>query len=121
MARAPDNLSADVRGDEFCLLDEEGAAGLLARQDEQRHGESGTAHSGEVLRVTLEITEVLEAGPHGSGLCVRPGVEPPIGLGHGALSIGGEVVPEMFQVRALAALDERQRHVAVEMEVPQVT
>src|SRR5712692_10150617 len=106
VARAADNLAADVRRDEFGLLAAEGAAGLLARQDEQRHGKPRAAHAGEVLRITLEIAKVLEACPHRPGLCVRPGVKPATGLGHGALAIGGEVVPEMLQVDALAPLHQ---------------
>src|SRR5882672_4367278 len=85
VARAADHLAADVGRDELGLLDEEGAARLLARQDQHRHGKPRAAQAGEVLRVTLEITEVLEARPHGPGLGVGPSVEPAIGLGHGAL------------------------------------
>ena len=34
--------------------------------------------------------------------------------------IGGEVVPKMLEGSPLAAFDQRQRHFAVEMEVPQI-
>jgi hypothetical protein len=93
VARTRDNLAADVRRHEFGLLDEEGAAGLLARQNEQRHCQPRAAHPGEVLGVPLQIAEVLEARPHGAGLCVGPGVDPAIRLGHGAFPVGGEVGP----------------------------
>jgi len=44
----------------FPICDEEGAAGLLARQDQHRHGKPRAAHLREVQGVALEISEVLE-------------------------------------------------------------
>ncbi len=96
MARARDDLAANIGCNQFRLFDEEGAARLFAGQDQHRHGKPLATHPGEVLRVTLEITEVLEARPHGSGLRIGPGIEAAIRLGHGAFRIGGEVVPEML-------------------------
>ena len=53
-------------------------------------------------------------------LGVGVGVEAAIRLGDRARAVGGEVVPEVLEVDPLAARDELQRHLAVEMEVPQV-
>src|SRR3546814_20655837 len=36
------------------------------------------------------------------------------------LRVGGEVIPEMLEIDALAAMHQRQRRLAVEMEMPQV-
>ena len=76
--------------------------------------------SAKSLRVALEVVEVLEAGSHRPGLRVGLGVDPSVRLGHRVVSIGREVVPEVLEVDPLAPLHQCQRHLAVEVEVPQV-
>src|SRR5438093_10439735 len=120
VARASNDLPPDVGRDELGLLDEEGAARLLTRQDEHRHGKGRAAERGEVLGIALEVTEVLEARAHGAGLRVRSCVEPTIYLGHRALPVGREVVPEVLEIDALPAFHQRQRHLAMKVEVPQI-
>src|SRR6266851_529437 len=36
-------------------------------------------------------------------------------------SVGGKIIPEMFEVDALAAVDQRQRRLAVKMEMPEIS
>src|SRR6516162_3893187 len=120
MARAFDDLAANVGRDEFRLLYQECAAGLLTRQDQHGHGEPRTCQPRKVLRVALEISKILKACPHRARLRIRPGVKSAIGLRNGPFTIRGEVVPEVFEVNAFATLHQRQRDLSVEMEVPQV-
>src|SRR6516162_1089925 len=75
MARAFDDLAANVGRDEFRLLYQECAAGLLTRQDQHGHGEPRTCQPRKVLRVALEISKILKACPHRARLRIRPGVK----------------------------------------------
>src|SRR6516165_2639753 len=75
MARAFDDLAANVGRDEFGLLYQECAAGLLTRQDQHGHGEPRTCQPRKVLRVALEISKILKACPHRARLRIRPGVK----------------------------------------------
>src|SRR5947199_10716383 len=74
------------------------------------HGKVFATYIVEVLGIALEVPEVLEARTHGAGLRVRPRVEPAIYLGHRALPVGREVVPEVLEIDALPAFHQRQRH-----------
>ena len=89
-------------------------------QHQHRHLQFGPGEAGEVLGVLLEGAEHLEACPHGAGLRIGCRIELPVGLGNRAGGIGREVVPEMLEVDALPTVDERQRRLAVEVEMPQV-
>src|SRR6266566_5093089 len=120
MSRARDNLASDIRCYQINLFDEKVAAGLLAGQDQHRHGKTNRTQLGEVLSVPLEVAEVLETGSHASGLRVCLCIDSAVGLGYRVFWIRSEVVPEVLEVGPLATLDQRQRHVAIEVEVPEV-
>jgi hypothetical protein len=106
--------------DHLALRDQEVPAGFLAAQHDHRHRELRCLERGVVLGVLVEVTEHLHAGLHRTGELVLLRVELPVGLGDGFRAVGGEVVPEVLEVDALAALDEGQRRLAVEVEVPEV-
>ena len=74
----------------------------------------------EVRGVLLEGAEQLEAGAHAAGRGIGGGVELAIRFRDRVRRVGGEVVPEVLEVDALAAGDQLQRRLAVEVEVPEV-
>jgi hypothetical protein len=115
-----DDDALDVVVDQTALIDEKLSAGLLARQHEHRHRQLGHGEGGEVFGVLLEGAERLEPRPHAAGLGIGGRVEPAIRLGDGMGRIGREVVPEMLEIDALAALDQREGCLSVEVEMPKV-
>ena len=78
------------------------------------------AQLGEILRVAFEVTEILEAGAHATRLRIGLCIDAAIGLRYRVFRIGGEVVPEVFEVGPLAPVNQRQRHIAIEVKMPKV-
>ncbi len=54
------------------------------------------------------------------GWCIGLRIELAVALGDRLLGVGGEIVPEVLEVDALAAVDQLERRLAVEVEVPEV-
>src|SRR6266567_7284619 len=120
MPRTGNNLAVDIGCHEPGLLDEEVATGLLTGQHQHRHGKRRCAQLGEILRIAFEVTEIFKTGAHATRLRISFRIPSPIGFRYRMFRIGGEVVPEMFEVNPLATFDQRQGHFAVEVEMPQV-
>ena len=59
--------------------------------------------------VLFEGAEDLEAGAHAAGLGIGGGIEAAIGLRDRTGAVGGEIVPEMLEIDALASRDELER------------
>ncbi len=55
-----------------------------------------------------------------AGLGIGLGVEFAILFRYRLFWIGGEIVPEMLEIDPFAAADQRQRRLAVEMEMPEI-
>src|SRR6266545_302762 len=68
MSRAGNDFPLHVRCDQLGLPNEEFAAGLLTAEHKHRHRERRRAQLCEVLRVALEVFEILEAGAHAARL-----------------------------------------------------
>jgi len=120
MAGAFDDHAFHIGVHQLGLVDQELAAGLLTGQHQHRHVQRGLGEARKVLGILLEVLEILEARAHAARACVLGRVELPVGLGHGVRAVGGEVVPEVLEVGALAAIHQLQRGFAVEVEVPQI-
>src|SRR5438128_1637943 len=112
MTRAGDDFSLHVGSGQLCLCDQKLAARLLTTKHQHWHWKRRCAQCGEVLRVLLEIFEILEAGAHAARLRVSFRIKLPVSFGDGMFSISREVVPEVLEISPLAALDQRQRHFA---------
>jgi hypothetical protein len=116
LTTTPSTRSATRRA----LLDQEFARGLLASEDQHGHRQLGRGELREIGGVLLEGAEDLEAGAHAAGPGIGGGIEAAIGFRDRAGALGGEIVPEMLQVNALAAGDELERYLTVEVEVPDI-
>jgi len=120
MARPTDDDALDVFSNEATLAYQELARGLLTSQHQHRHRQLAAREAFEILGVLLEGPEHLEPRSHGTWLCIGRRIELAIDFRNRAGWVGGEVVPEMLEVHALPTLDERQRGLAVEVEMPEV-
>ena len=95
----------DVGGDELHLLRQGISQGFVAADGENGHSELGLGELGEILGCLLEGDEVGPGGAHASWARVRRDIGLAIFFRKGAGLMGGEVVPEVFEVSAFAALD----------------
>src|SRR5437660_856340 len=111
-----DNL--DVRGDEFRLCAERSTVRLLPADRKNRDCNLGPRQFRKVHCGLREGCEIGEAGGHPAWPRILDRVRAPIGLGNRARLVGGEIVPEVFEVDAFATLHQRFRRRAVETEMP---
>src|SRR5260370_1572301 len=102
------------------LIDEELSAGLFAGEHEHRHGELGLAEPGKIVGILRKRLEHLEAGLHSAALRISLGIDTTIALRHRFRAIRREVVPEVLEIDPLAARDELERRLAIEMEMPEI-
>src|ERR1700676_3658987 len=108
-------------GDKPALLNQEIAGRLFAGQYKHRHQQGRLRKAGEVLRVLFEGFKVLEAGTHTTPPGIGFDVNPAVALRYRMGRVGGEIVPEMFKVDAFAAVNERERSLAVKVEMPKIS
>ena len=109
-----------VCGDEFGLVAEWSAEGVVAAYAEDWHRQPGPGESGEVFGGLGPRCEVGPGGVHFSGARVSGGVDLTVWFWDGVGLVIGEVVPEVLEVSSLAAFDEGFGGGAVEAEVPVV-
>jgi hypothetical protein len=117
VAGSLDNGPRHVSGNLPGLLDEKRAGRLLAGENKKRHFELDRRERREVTRVRFERLEVLEPGSHAVVASVGGGVQTAIVLRRRFGSISRKIVPEVLEVDAFAALDERQRYFPVKVGV----
>ena len=94
MARAGNHLSLHIRGDQPGLLDQERTAGLLASEHQHRLAQLGLRHLREIVRILLEVLEILEPGTHAARLGIGLGVDPSVRFLYRLRLVGREVVPD---------------------------
>ncbi len=89
------------------LIGQEVTIGFFASNRQHRQGELGLRKLRKIAGGLLERNEVGSARAHGSRLGVGLGAQ--VRFRDRVCLIGGEVVPEMFEVSPLAALHQRLR------------
>src|SRR6202022_415582 len=115
-----DQYALDVRSHHLALLDQERTAGFFSRKPEQRHLELGFCETREILGVFWEGAENLHPGGHVAGLGIGISIKFAIVFRNRILRIGGKIIPEMLKINPLTPRDQRQRSLAVEMEMPEI-
>src|SRR5207249_11274340 len=91
---------------------------LGATDCEHWHRQRPLGELREVLRRLRERHEVRPARTHPSWPGVRRRVGGSIGVGDGPCLVGGKIIPEVLEVRALASTDQRFGRRPVEAEMP---
>ena len=74
----------------------------------------------EFLGVLFERAKVFETGAHDTPSGVRFRVNPAVALRYGMRGVGREIIPEMLEVNALAAMHQRERRLSIEMKMPKI-
>src|SRR5260370_26408047 len=93
-----------IRSYQLHVWGEEFPQGLFAPDGQDGHGELVLRELGETLRGLWERNEVAPAGSHTTWARVGCGVRFPIGFRKRARLIGGEIIPIMLEIHALASL-----------------
>src|ERR1700689_1163963 len=94
--------SGDIGSHQFNLPPQNLAIGFLAADGKNWHRKFRSRKTGEIIGCLLERYEIGPACPHASRSRVRGGIHFAVRFGDGMCFVGGEVVPEMFEVDALA-------------------
>ena len=85
-----------VGGDEFGLIAQRSAEGVIATDAEDRHRQLGMRELGEVFGGLGPCCEVGPGGVHFAGAGVGGGVDLTVWFGDGVGLVVGEVVPEKY-------------------------
>src|SRR5258705_823270 len=78
MSRTGNGFPLHVRRNQLGLGNEKFTTRFLTAEHQHRHRERRRAERGEVLRVTLEVFEILEAGTHTARLRVGFRIDSPV-------------------------------------------
>ena len=94
------------------------AGSLFSSHNKHRHRQGRLSKAGEILRVLFERPKVLKPSAHAAASGIGFRVNPTVALRNGMGSVGGEIVPEMLKIDAFATVYQRERRLAIEVEMP---